>query len=209
MALRLPSSVFPPSVSTLYPPLAALAIRVDHPLSPNSPVKTHHLRDGMFGYTGRKNADGSQRFHAGVDLVAKIGTRVRAVAPGVVEWILPGVAGYGTCLLHSFRWRDGSLLYVFYAHLSQPLVRQHAHVVAGTVVALTGVSGLPLVRDSQSPHKLHPCSTHPHLHFEIRTSGSKHLANGRISREDPLRFIGPIPFQQDTIDFLLRNSETA
>src|SRR5689334_2539997 len=125
------STSFPPSVSTLARPLQNLAIRVDHPLSPNSPVKLHHLRDGMFGYTGRKNANGSRRFHAGIDLVAPIATPVYAVAPGRIEWIRHHVSGYGTCLLQSFRWRDNIIYYAFFAHLSIVFVSQGQNVGAG------------------------------------------------------------------------------
>jgi murein DD-endopeptidase MepM/ murein hydrolase activator NlpD len=204
-----PSSL-PPSVSTLAGPLQRLAIRADHPLSPNSPIKLHHLRDGMFGNTGRKNANGTQRFHAGIDLVAAVGTPVCAVAPGRIQWIRSNVSGYGTCLLQSFRWRDGIVYYAFFAHLSNVLISNHQNLAAGTsVIALTGVSGLPLVRDSGHPHSSHPCSSHPHLHFEIRTSGAMHMVDGKHGRLDPLMFLGPIPYQQDTIDYLLYKGSIA
>jgi len=210
MSLRTPASLFPPSVSTLAPPLSRLAIRADHPLSPNSPVKLHHLRDGMFGFTGRKNSDGSRRFHAGVDFVAPIGTPVRAVAPGRVEWIRPPVSGYGNCFLQSFRWRDGKVYFAFFAHLSHVLARKHQDIKPGLeVLALTGVSGLPLVRNGSPSHSVHPCSSHPHLHFEIRTSGDERMPDGQHLRLDPLDFLGPVPYQQDTIDYLLYKSSIA
>ena len=209
MSLRIPSSLFPPSVSSLARPLLKLEIRADHPLSPNSPVKLHHLRDGMFGYTGRKNSDGTPRFHAGIDLVAAVGTPVHAVAPGRVEWIRSNVSGYGNCLLQSFRWRDGKLYFAFFAHLSHILVPKHQKITAGsTVVALTGVSGLPPVRDATS-HIVHPCSSHPHLHFEIRTSGAEHMPDGKQLRLDPQLFLGCIPYQQNTIDYLLYKNSIA
>ena len=102
MTLRMTSVPLPPQVSTLFGPMRKLAIRADHPLSPDSPVKTHHLNDGTFGFTGRKNSDGTPRFHAGLDLVAAIGTPVYAIAPGRIEWVhtLPS-KGYGKCLLQS------------------------------------------------------------------------------------------------------------
>jgi murein DD-endopeptidase MepM/ murein hydrolase activator NlpD len=197
----------PLAVCTLFGPLQKLAIRADHPLSPNSPVKTHHLQDGLFGYAGRTNTDGTPRFHAGIDLVAPIGTSVYAVAPGRVEWIRPLVSGYGQCLLTSFRWRDRTLYYAFFAHLSHVLVKKHQLINVRDLIAKTGVSGLPPVADRTAPHVKHPCSTHPHLHLEIRTSPAQHLQDGKISRVDPRSFLGPVPFQQNTIDFLLQRQE--
>jgi murein DD-endopeptidase MepM/ murein hydrolase activator NlpD len=210
MSLGISSSLFPPAVSSLARPLQRLTIRADHPLSPNSPVKLHHLRDGMFGDTGRKNSNGTPRFHGGLDLVAAVGTQVYAVAPGRVEWVRTHVSGYGNCFLQSFRWQDGTIFFAFFAHLSRVFVQQHQQVTAGSdVVALTGVSGLPLVRAAGPSHTLHPCSSHPHLHFEIRTSGAEHLPDGKHLRIDPQRFLGPIPYQQDTIDYLLYKSSFA
>jgi murein DD-endopeptidase MepM/ murein hydrolase activator NlpD len=191
----------------LFGPLQKLAIRADHPLSPNSPVKTHHLQDGLFGYTGRINTAGTPRFLAGIDLVAPVGTPVYAVAPGRIEWIRHPVSGYGLCLLVSFRWRAGKIYYAFFAHLSQVLVKEHQNVRARDLIGKSGVSGLPQVADHTAPHAKHPCSTHPHLHFEIRTSSARHLHDGKIFRVDPRGFLGPIPFQQNTINFLLQRKE--
>lgn len=202
MASATSSNLFPPLVSVLHRPLQRLTIRADHPLSPESPVKLHHLRDGLFGNTGRKNSDGTPRFHAGVDLNAPIGTQVYAVAPGRIEWIRPHVSGYGRCLLQSFRWRDGRVYFAFFAHLSSTLVSKAQVVRPGDSIALTGVSGLPLVRDSKHSEHKHPCSTHPHLHFEIRTLGIEHMHDGQHQRLDPILFLGPIPYQQNTIEYL-------
>jgi murein DD-endopeptidase MepM/ murein hydrolase activator NlpD len=210
VGLRIPSSLFPPAVSALARPLERLAMRADRPLSRNSPVKLHHLREGMFGDTGRKNSNGTPRFHAGVDLVAAIGTRVYAVAPGRVEWIRWNVSGYGNCLLQSFRWKDGNVFFAFFAHLSHVLTRKHQEVKPGqTTVALTGVSGLPLVRDATGSTSFHPCSTHPHLHFEVRTSAAEHMPDGRHLRLDPQLFLGLIPYQHDTIDYVLYKNSIA
>ena len=102
------------------------------------------------------------------------------------------------------------MYFAFFAHLSSVLVQKHQHVSPGPAgVALTGVSGLPLVRDSAFSHTVHPCSSHPHLHFEIRTSAAEHLPDGRHLRVDPQRFLGFIPYQQDTIDYLLYKSSIA
>jgi murein DD-endopeptidase MepM/ murein hydrolase activator NlpD len=164
----------------------------------------------MFGYTGRKNSDGTPRFHAGIDFVAAIGTPVYAVAPGRIEWIRPDVSGYGKCFLQSFRWKDGKEYFAFFAHLTSVFVLEHQNVTPGSaVIALSGVSGLPKVRDASSPHALHPCSSHPHLHFEIRTSEAKRLPDGRNLRLDPQIFLGLIPYQQDTIDYLLHKNSIA
>jgi murein DD-endopeptidase MepM/ murein hydrolase activator NlpD len=172
-----------------------MELRVDHPLSAESVVKQHTIYGGTFGEHVR---DHGCRPHQGIDLVAPVGTPVYAVAPGKIEWILPFNGDYGCCMLQRFRWHDGRLYYAFFAHLSAIYVREGEEVQPHMHgIARTGVSGMP-------------ATTHPHLHFEIRDLPDRHLGNKAAmrGRMDPLRFLGPIPMQRDTMEYLMRKSRT-
>jgi murein DD-endopeptidase MepM/ murein hydrolase activator NlpD len=86
--------------------------------------------------------------HAGVDLAAPAGTRVRAVGAGRVVsagWNYPG---YGISVLINHG--NGTLTH--YAHLSAANVRPGDRVAAGKVIGREGSTG---------------DSTGPHLHFEV------------------------------------------
>jgi murein DD-endopeptidase MepM/ murein hydrolase activator NlpD len=92
------------------------------------------------------------RFHAGVDLPAPMGTPVEAAASGRVVWA--GVrAGWGlvVTLAHTHGVRT------MYAHLSRDSVQLGQHVAAGTTIGLVGATG---------------DATGPHLHFEVRLRGA-------------------------------------
>jgi len=96
--------------------------------------------------------------HLGVDYGAPIGTPVRSVADGVVEFA--GVQnGYGNVVqvLH------GQQRSTLYAHLSRIQVRKGQKVQQGQAVGAVGMTGW---------------STGPHLHFEFRVAGQ---------HQDPLR----------------------
>jgi murein DD-endopeptidase MepM/ murein hydrolase activator NlpD len=93
------------------------------------------------------------RPHAGVDLVARYGTPVRAIADGKVEtagWC--GELGHCVRILHY----DG--LVSIYGHLSQIQQELHegADVRVGQVIGQVGSSGL---------------STGPHLHYGLEKDG--------------------------------------
>jgi murein DD-endopeptidase MepM/ murein hydrolase activator NlpD len=194
MSLRIPTALIPPPVQKLFGPLLKMELRVDHPLSPESATKQHSLHGGAYGAHVR---NGGRRPHQGIDLVAKVGTPVYAVAPGMIEWIQPHNGEYGCCLLQSFRWRDGKVYYAFFAHLSATYVREGQEVgprMSG--IARSGVSGMP-------------AATHPHLHFEIRSLPDRHPGAGMRGRVDPFQFFGSIPMQKDTMDYLERASTTA
>jgi murein DD-endopeptidase MepM/ murein hydrolase activator NlpD len=198
MSLRISSALIsaisPPPVNKLFGPLLRMELRVDHPLSPESAVKQHTLAGGTFGKHVRNQG---RRPHQGIDLVAEIGTPVYAVAPGKIEWILPHNGAYGCCMLQSFRWFDGRLYYAFFAHLSGTYVREGEEVrpqMHG--IARTGISGMP-------------AKTHPHLHFEIRYLPDRHLGKDAMhGRVDPLRFLGSIPMQRSTMDYLMQHQDS-
>jgi len=93
------------------------------------------------------------RAHQGVDYAAPVGTRVRAVGDGVVEFA-GRQGGYGNVVIIR---HDGSNSTV-YAHLSAfgRGIRAGARVAQGDTVGLVGQTGW---------------ATGPHLHFEFRVAG--------------------------------------
>ena len=103
-----------------------------------------------FGYR-TDPIDGKRRFHAGIDLRAKIGTPIKSVMSG--EVIYSGwKKGYGNIIV--IRHKNG--IETKYAHNSKLLVSRGDRVNAGDTIALSGSSGR---------------STGPHLHFEVVKDG--------------------------------------
>ncbi|MGD0074603.1 MAG: M23 family metallopeptidase, partial [Candidatus Binataceae bacterium] len=93
------------------------------------------------------------RQHAGVDLVARYGTPVKAVADGKVEF-----ANWGGELGRCIRLEHDHGLVSIYGHLSgiSRAVTEGAYVRVGQVIGFVGTSGL---------------STGPHLHFGLMKDG--------------------------------------
>ncbi len=104
-----------------------------------------------FGW--RSNPFGSGwDFHKGIDIVAYYGAPIRAAADGTVEsagWN----GGYGRLI--TIYHRDG--IETAYGHLSEIIVKAGDKVKKGQVIGYEGSSG---------------DATGPHLHFEIRISGT-------------------------------------
>jgi murein DD-endopeptidase MepM/ murein hydrolase activator NlpD len=94
------------------------------------------------------------RFHAGLDIVAAVGTPVEAAAPGRVAYAgwLGGGWGYLVSIAHG-----GSGVRTLYAHLSRVSVRLGERVTTGQGVGRVGATG-----DASGPH----------LHFEVRVRGA-------------------------------------
>jgi murein DD-endopeptidase MepM/ murein hydrolase activator NlpD len=91
------------------------------------------------------------RAHLGVDYAAPIGTAVRGVGDGVVEFA--GVqSGYGNVV----KIKHQGTISTVYAHLSKIDVRLGQAVSQGQIVGKVGMTGW---------------STGPHLHFEYRVNG--------------------------------------
>jgi murein DD-endopeptidase MepM/ murein hydrolase activator NlpD len=105
--------------------------------------------------------DGRGAFHKGVDFAGTAGSKVVAVAAGIVTWAGER-AGYGNLI--EVNHGDGYV--TRYAHNERALVSVGQTVKRGDTLALMGSTG----------H-----STGPHVHFEV-------LRNGRAV--DPLSFIG-------------------
>jgi murein DD-endopeptidase MepM/ murein hydrolase activator NlpD len=88
------------------------------------------------------------RFHAGVDYPAPMGTTVVAAGEGTV--VFTGQAdGFGTLVVL----QHGSGVTTYYGHLSKILVPEGRRVARGTPIGLVGMTG---------------DATGPHLHFEVR-----------------------------------------
>ncbi|WP_298917264.1 M23 family metallopeptidase [uncultured Nostoc sp.] len=112
-----------------------------YPLSIPAPITS------LFGWRVHP-ITGNQRFHAGTDLGAPMGTPVLAAAAGQVEtanW----VGGYGLTVILNHKSAEQTL----YGHMSEILVQPGQWVQPGTVIGLVGSTGN---------------STGPHLHFEVR-----------------------------------------
>src|SRR3954447_12173668 len=93
------------------------------------------------------------RFHAGLDLPARAGARVRAAAAGRVVFARYEGAGYGNLVTIA----HGNGIATRYAHLSRFAVRRGAWVAAGRVIGRVGATG---------------DATGPHLHFEALVRGA-------------------------------------
>ena len=95
---------------------------------------------------------GDRRLHTGVDFRASVGTPVYAAGSGVV--VFSGTKnGYGNTIVID----HGGSLATLYAHNSQLLVPAGATVKRGQRIASAGSTGN---------------STGPHVHFEVRVSGT-------------------------------------
>lgn len=106
--------------------------------------------------------------HLGVDYAAPIGTPVRSVGDGVVEFAATQ-NGYGNVVF--IRHRNNHV--TVYAHLSRIFVRRGQRVGQGQTIAATGATGW---------------ATGPHLHFEFRVNGQQQnpLTIARNSESIPL-----------------------
>jgi murein DD-endopeptidase MepM/ murein hydrolase activator NlpD len=109
--------------------------------------------------------DGTERFHDGVDLPAREGTPVIAVAPGrVLEVGRNGGYGLEVVVEHGEGWRTR------YAHLSATHVRPGDRIARGARLGDVGGTGR---------------STGPHLHFEALREGKS--VDPALAAPGPLR----------------------
>lgn len=89
--------------------------------------------------------------HKGIDYAAPIGTRVRAVGDGIVEWAGPK-GGYGNVVIIRHRGQYSTV----YAHLSRIAVKRGMRVAQDDTIGAVGQTGW---------------ATGPHLHYEFRIAG--------------------------------------
>jgi murein DD-endopeptidase MepM/ murein hydrolase activator NlpD len=110
------------------------------------------LNSGFGARDRPRKPDGTygSAFHQGVDFRYADGTKVGAVADGIVKAVGQH-HGYG----NTVEIDHGNGETSFYAHLSRAMVRVGQHVSAGEAIALSGHSG----------------GVAPHLHFEERRNG--------------------------------------
>lgn len=94
----------------------------------------------------------TERFHAGIDFTAPIGTPIYATGNGTVERADAESSGYGNCVQVS----HGYGYLTLYAHMSKILVTPGQKVRRGQVIGLLGNTGL---------------STGPHCHYEVHKNG--------------------------------------
>lgn len=144
------------------PRAAVLSGRADLPASSDL------LQEGLGGYRALSFSPGPlrlssrfglrddplgrhSRFHAGVDIPARVGAAVRAVRAGRV--VFAGWAGgYGNLVVID----HGAQVRTRYGHLERALVEAGDRVGAGTQIGNVGSTGR---------------STGPHLHYEVRIAG--------------------------------------
>ena len=136
----------------------------------NMSIRGNSIRN-TFGMV-RRNEDGTDRPHQGVDLPAPIGTNIKAVSSGEIVQVRDK-GDYGLQILHRFRNKSGDIRYAFYAHLSKVSVKEGDLVKPGMYIGQTGISGNA---DKSSPH----------LHFEIRTRYRVYTGLG--GRVDPMPY---------------------
>jgi murein DD-endopeptidase MepM/ murein hydrolase activator NlpD len=93
------------------------------------------------------------RFHAGIDIAARAGTRVVAASMGRIAWAGPRAGGWGNLVVVAHR----SHVRTFSAHLSSIRVSVGQRVARGEPIGLVGNTGTV---------------TATHLHFEVRVRGA-------------------------------------
>ena len=105
---------------------------------------------GVFGAPRR-----GRRHHRGIDLIAPVGTPVRAVKGG---WVAAAQRDRGMGHYVVLRHRGG--METWYAHLDRIDVRPGQHVRQGATIGTVGKTGNARARDIAS-----------HLHFEVHAGG--------------------------------------
>ncbi len=95
----------------------------------------------------------SWKQHKGVDYGAPIGTAVRAVGEGTVEF-----AGWQNGYGNVVQIRHSAQRSTLYAHMSRIDVKRGAHIEQGQRVGAVGMTGW---------------ATGPHLHFEVKVNGQQ------------------------------------
>jgi murein DD-endopeptidase MepM/ murein hydrolase activator NlpD len=108
----------------------------------------------MDGYGSRLDpfsAEGSLKFHTGVDIIAPLGTPIKVTADGTVVEAGATSGGYGRLIVVNHGGFE-----TFYAHLSKVYVQVGQEVHHGEIIGAVGRSGRV---------------TAAHLHYEVRQHG--------------------------------------
>jgi len=190
------------TASRLFNPLRAMEIRFDGLQSVGGLRTINGARFGMVRNGGTKP-------HQGIDLYARSGTPIFAIADGYIEQVRYRHPAYGIDLLlrlqMSEQWiqhlaRSGcklkeGRLYAHYAHLSKIHIAK-GKVKAGALLGATGTTGNADQR-------------YPHLHFELRKAKAPGVGvAGLKNRIDPELILWHIDFSKP-VEALERFSRTA
>lgn len=112
------------------------------------PISNKDLKHEPSGYGIRMHPIYKyQKFHAGMDFTANVGTKVYATGDGVVETAEYG-SGYGNHIIISHGYGYKTL----YGHLQNYIVREGQKVKRGELIGYVGNTGL---------------SVGPHVHYEV------------------------------------------
>ena len=114
------------------------------------PVAGKHNVSSQFGFRFHP-FNGKKSLHQGVDIAAKRGTPIVAIAPGTVKFV-----GYKRGFGRMVQVEHGDSWVSTYAHASATIVAAGQPVLAGQMIAKVGSTG----------H-----ATGPHLHLEIHREG--------------------------------------
>ena len=121
------------------------------------PLATHTITAGWYYSDGK--------LHRAIDLRAAVGTPVYAAEDGTVDWVqawdgrsTSGNQSYGNLVRIRHADYHGGKLQTLYAHLQRVTVKNGQAVREGELIGYSGNTGN---------------STGPHLHFEVRLSGTR------------------------------------
>jgi len=121
------------------------------------PLATHTITAGWYYSDGK--------LHRAIDLRAAVGTPVYAAEDGTVDWVqawnghsTSGDQSYGNLVRIRHADYNGGKLQTLYAHLKESKVKYGQAVKEGELIGYSGNTGN---------------STGPHLHFEVRLSGTR------------------------------------
>lgn len=107
-----------------------------------------------------------ESFHPGIDIANKIGTSIKAFAPGIVKEVISGLKqgdkGYGNYIVVEDPFGNKHR----YSHLSQSFVRVGSPVRAGTNIGTMGTTGSTYSTSG---------GTGSHLDYRIRTAAGRYL----------------------------------
>ena len=121
------------------------------------PLAAHTITAGWYYSDGK--------LHQAIDLRAAVGTPVYAAEDGTVDWVqtwdgrsTSGNQSYGNLVRIRHADYHGGKLQTLYAHLQRVTVKNGQAVREGELIGYSGNTGN---------------STGPHLHFEVRLSGTR------------------------------------
>jgi len=173
----------PTSLSDGPPPFQ---IPFNSPPSPSTWYVIQWFGNTETAYTYRSQwYRGGQGLHFGIDFSTPCGTKVAAIADGVVigfDELQYGSGPHNLLVLH-----DNEFVSLYGHLLEPPLVALYDEVEQGQVVGLTGDPDLT-------------CTSRPHLHLEIRDRGSYHSYNPVLFIDadwETLALFGPVGFERD------------